>query len=187
MPVILDAKVFVLFMLYWDPSCKNEFEKCIRESKPINIDEEKCIKNTSEVMKWIRKEIIGKKIYVTPQLLAEYSNWLEKYVKDEKYRNLMKNAIEIFSKKEKSSKHYVEEHYVEMERMVKEEKILIDFGFSDVSIYLCSKDLNNLNKDGRVTLITSDGELSGLCKNNRINVVNIYNPDDYEFLKFINF
>ncbi len=157
---IIDTKVFVLLILSMDYSCKKKFEECVRQSKPKNnnLGEDEYIERMLKVIKNLPKEVLQGRIYVTPQLLAEYYNWLEKYVKDEKYRNLMKNIIKFF---EKSS-----EHYVKMERMLQEEKILIKFGFTDASIYLCSKDLN---KDKNVKVITSNGKLYGFCKKECIN------------------
>ena len=169
MSIVIDAKVFVLLVLYENRSCKNEFEKCVRASKPQNTAEETCIKNISDVMKWIIREISsGREIYVTPQILAEFSNWLEKYVKGEKYYELMKEVAINFLKKNSS------ECYVEMNKILQEEKILIKFGFTEVSIYLCPKELN---KDEKIIILTSDGKLAGFCRNNNINAWNVYDPN----------
>lgn len=156
---IIDTKVFVALILSLDPHYDNEFKECVRESKPknINISEEEYIKELLKYMKELQYEVSeGRiKIYVTPQLLAEYSNWMEKYVKGERYYKLMEDAIKFFKKSS--------EHYVKMERMLQEEKILIKFGFTDSSICLCLKDLNKDNENN-VKIITSDGELYGFCK-----------------------
>ncbi|CEG13536.1 hypothetical protein MSIBF_A4120002 [groundwater metagenome] len=69
----------------------------------------------------------------------------------------MKDVIKFF---EKSS-----EHHVKMERMLQEEKILIEFGFTGASIYLCSKELKLNNKDEKVIVKTSDGELYNFLRN----------------------
>ncbi len=173
---IIDTKIFVSFMLSIDPSCENVFETCVRDS---NIDKERFEK----FAKLLQKEIESHRIilYITPQILAEFSNWMKKYVKGEKYNKLMKKVINFL--KESGS-----EHYVEMDNILQEEKILIKFGFTDASIYLCSKDLNN---DRNVTLITSDRELYGLCSNKNIDTIlckdRIYTTNPKNLRSYVDF
>lgn len=128
---IIDAKDLVLFMLSINPSCQKEFDDCVSDS---NINKEV----VEEKAKQLQKEIISHRttIYVTPQILAEFSNWLEKYAKGKKYIVLMKEVIGLL--KESSS-----EHYVKMENILQEENTLIKFGFTDTSIQSFGNDRYN--------------------------------------------
>jgi len=90
----------------------------------------------------------GKKIIVTPQVLAETCNIVESRLKKDLFKEYMEYMMVFF-------KEELIEIYVEKEKLLDIEAIT-KFGFTDISVYaICGE---------KEILIVGDQDLHGFCK-----------------------
>lgn len=95
----------------------------------------------------------GRKIFVTPQVLAEVSNLAKKRIKEDSFLDFINSSKKILC--------MLKERYVEKDTILtKEELQLPKFGFTDASLIEVA--MNNK------LLLTGDYKLHDYCKNKKI-------------------
>jgi len=115
------------------------------------------------------KEIINraKKIYITPQIVAEVSNWSFE-IDEGRIYTYMKTLVEKF-------KNYLE-GYIKLEALLKNEELLVKIGFTDMSIIELAKNIDCL-------VLTDDFPFSQRANSIGCRVINFTELRGYNWFK----
>lgn len=104
-------------------------------------------------------------LFITPQILAETNNIVEKYIGKNEFGEFMKINMAFL-------KNRLAEIYIGKNKILENDMVL-KFGVTDISIFLSSKDK---------TVLTIDWKLRGVCIKNKIPA---YHLDEITSLKWI--
>ncbi len=134
-PIIADTSPLLLLL-----TCLYD-ETAIAEFKRLS-------KYKSDYYDLLFQFVRGRKVIVTPQVLAEISNFAKGGLKPNKFSGFIEKNRQIFE--------MIDERYIPKTDILASQQ-LVKFGFTDTSIILAAKENNGV-------VLTDDFALWGLCK-----------------------